>query len=91
MRGMVDERPARHQTGMYAWMVWSRGGRTKKKPGPETGLASGCGDVCAARLDQRCAAMLRACVAALFSAATGGTLPSKASLSCWFNTGSMRS
>lgn len=88
MRGMVDERPARHQTGMYAWMVWSRTAQ-KKNPVQRPGSGQG-GGVCAACLDQRCAAMLRACDAALFSAATGGTLPSKASLSCWFNTGSMR-
>ncbi len=41
--------------------------------------------------DQRCVAMVRACAAALFSAATGGTLPSKASVSSLFSTGSMRS
>ncbi|CUJ36677.1 Uncharacterised protein [Achromobacter xylosoxidans] len=40
---------------------------------------------------QRCVAMLRAWLAALFRAATGGVLPSSASLSCWLNTGSMRS
>jgi len=41
--------------------------------------------------DQRWAAMLRAWAAALFSAAIGGVLPSKASLSSRFSTGSMRS
>ncbi len=41
--------------------------------------------------DQRCAARLRACPSALFKAATGGVLPSSASVSCTFKTFSMRS
>ncbi|SHR38146.1 Uncharacterised protein [Mycobacteroides abscessus subsp. abscessus] len=40
---------------------------------------------------QRCAASERACEAALFSAATGGVLPSKAAVSWVLSTGSMRS
>ena len=41
--------------------------------------------------DQRCVAMARAWLAALFRADTGGVLPSSASLSCWLKMGSMRS
>ena len=97
MSGMVAERRWRRQTGMYAGMDSSitprNEARHKKARSEDRAILAlrsvrECG---AARRGQRCAAMLRACAAALFSAATGGTLPSKASVSSLFSTGSMRS
>ena len=46
----------------------------EKKPGPRTGFPGGAGAAGLPCRDQRCAAMLRACEAALFSAATSGCL-----------------
>lgn len=100
--GMVNPCGPERQTGMYAWIESPSPTRQKRgqgrgqekspvrKPGlralPDGARAPG-------RLarPQRCVAMLRAWLAALFRAATGGVLPSSASLSCWLNTGSMRS
>lgn len=95
---MVNPWGPQRQTGMYAWIElpppWRGKDADKKKPGSETGLAVAAGRRAGAgpaTRPQRCVAMLRAWVAALFRAATGGVLPSSASLSCWLNTGSMRS